>query len=310
MPFWVYMDKKALIIAVVIVAVLVAGAVSIVITNQPKSPQQTPTPTPTPTAEPTANPTATPTETQTATPNPTPTPTPTTSASQYTYTIVKTYPHDTSAFTEGLVYDNGTLFESTGGWGNSSLRRVDLETGHVLQQTNLSSEFFGEGLAVVGDSLVQLTWQSKVGFVFDKETFDVEGNFTYQTEGWGLTYDGTHLIMSDGSATLYFLDPATHQKTGEVTVTDGGTQVANLNELEYVNGDVYANVWMQQKIAIINPQTGQVKGWIDLTGIYQTPSGNPDAVLNGIAYDKAGDRLFVTGKDWSNLYQIKINPIG
>ncbi|MGD6853224.1 MAG: glutaminyl-peptide cyclotransferase [Candidatus Bathyarchaeia archaeon] len=306
------MNRKALIIAVAVVAVLVAGAFSVVLTNQPQTPQQTPTPTPTPTATSTANPTATPTQT-TATPHPTPTPTPTPSQStalQYTYTVVNTYPHDTSAFTEGLVYDKGALFESTGGWGTSSLRRVDLETGHVLQQTNLASEFFGEGLAAVGDSLVQLTWQNHVGFVYDKETFDVEGNFTYQTDGWGLTYDGTHLIMSDGSANLYFLDSTTYQKTGEVTVTDGGTPVANLNELEYINGDVYANVWMQQKIAIINPQTGQVKGWIDLTGLYQTPSSNPDAVLNGIAYDKAGDRLFVTGKDWPNLYQIEIKPIG
>lgn len=223
----------------------------------------------------------------------------------YTYSVVKTYPHDSSAFTEGLVFDNGVLYESTGIYGSSSLRRVALDNGSVLQEVLLPADYFGEGLTVVNGSLVQLTWQNNTGFVYDK-TFGLVGNFSYSTEGWGLTYDGSRLIMSDGSSNLFFLDPVTFQKVGQVSVHDGNSSVTNINELEYVNGDVYANIWMQQKIAIINPQTGQVKGWIDLTGIYQ--SSDPNAVLNGIAYDSKTDRLFVTGKDWPNLYQITIKP--
>jgi glutaminyl-peptide cyclotransferase len=238
-----------------------------------------------------------------------------TKPTQYTYSIVKTYPHDTSAFTEGLVYDNGSLYESTGGYGAmfgfsssdiSSLRRVDLETGNVTKEILMPSNYFGEGLAVVNDSLIQLTWQNGIGFIYNKETLTLEGNFSYQTEGWGLTYNGTELIMSDGTSNLYFLDPCTFQKTGQITVHDGNTSVTNINELEYINGDVYANIWLTQKIAIINPQTGTVKGWIDLTGLYQ--SNNQDSVLNGIAYDLQTNRLFVTGKNWPYLYQITIKP--
>jgi glutaminyl-peptide cyclotransferase len=222
----------------------------------------------------------------------------------YTYSIVKTYPHDSAAFTEGLVFDNGVLYESTG--ESSSLRRVDLESGNVLQKVNLPVEYFGEGLAVVNDSLVQLTWQNHIGFVYDKETFGLVGNFTYSTEGWGLTYDGSRLIMSDGSSNLYFFDPVSFQKIGQINVHDGNTKVTNVNELEYVNGDVYANIWQEQKIAIINPENGQVKGWIDLTGLHQ--SSNLDEVLNGIAYDSKTGNLYVTGKDWPNLYQIALKP--
>jgi glutamine cyclotransferase len=224
----------------------------------------------------------------------------------YTYKIVNTYPHDTAAFTEGLVFNNGVLYESTGTFKSSpsSLRQVNLETGEVQQEILLSSEYFGEGLTVVDDALIQLTWQSNIGFIYDKETFVLQGNFSYDSEGWGLTYNGSELIMSDGSSNLYLLNPTTFQKTGQVNVHDGNTSITNINELEYVNGDVYANIWMQQKIAIINPQTGAVKGWIDLTGIYQ--SNNVDEVLNGIAYDSSTRRLFVTGKDWPNLYQITI----
>lgn len=222
----------------------------------------------------------------------------------YKYHIAATYPHDTSAFTQGLDYDSGFLYESTGGFGSSSLRRVNLETGQVLQQIWLMGNYFGEGLAVVDGSLVQLTWTNGVGFVYDKETLALMSNFSYSTEGWGLTYDGNRLIMSDGSSNLYFLDPDTFQRVDQVTVREGDTQITDLNELEYVNGDVYANIWHQQKIAIINLQTGQVKGWIDLAGIYQPQSF--EDVLNGIAYDEAGSRLFVTGKNWPNLYQITI----
>ena len=223
----------------------------------------------------------------------------------YKYHVAATYPHDTSAFTQGLDYDSGFLYESTGGFGSSSLRRVNLETGEVLQQIWLMDNYFGEGLAVVDGSLVQLTWTNGIGFVYDKETLALRSNFSYSTEGWGLTYDGKRLIMSDGSSNLYFLDPETFQRVSQVTVRDGNTTVTELNELEYLNGDVYANIWHQQKIAIINPQTGQVKGWIDLAGIYQPQSF--EDVLNGIAYDEAGGRLFVTGKNWPNIYQITLS---
>ena len=224
----------------------------------------------------------------------------------YGYTVVEAYPHDTSAFTEGLVIDNGVLYESAGGYGASVLRRVDLVTGEVLAQVELSDEFFGEGLVVVDGLLVQLTWESNVGFIYDEETLSLLGNFTYSTDGWGLTYDGNELIMSDGTSKLYFLDPVTYQKTGEVTVYDGETLLERINELEFVNGDVYANIWYEQKIAIINPETGQVKGYIDLNGIYQ--ASNPESTLNGIAYDQNTGKLYITGKNWPNLYQITIKP--
>ena len=165
------------------------------------------------------------------------------------------------------MFDNGVLYESTG--LSSSLRRVDLESGNVLQKISLSEEYFGEGLTVVNDSLVQLTWQNHIGFIYDKSTFSLLGNFSYDTEGWGLTYDGNRLIMSDGSSNTDFPRPNYLSEKGQVIVHDGNTSVTNINELEYVNGDVYANIWLQQKIAIINPQNGEVKGWIDLTGIYQ-----------------------------------------
>jgi len=170
----------------------------------------------------------------------------------------------------------------------------------------LPVQYFGEGLTVVNSSLVQLTWQNNIGFIYDKETLGLLGNFSYSNEGWGLTYGGDKLIMSDGTSNLTFLDPVTFQKVGQISVHDGNTPVTNINELEYVNGDIYANIWLQQKIVIINPQTGQVKGWIDLSGIYK--SDDPNAVLNGIAYDSQTNRLFVTGKDWPNLYQITIAP--
>ena len=226
----------------------------------------------------------------------------------YTYAIVKTYPHDANAFTEGLVYSDGFLYESTGINGNSSLRRVDLTTGIVQQQIVLPSQYFGEGITIVGNKIIQLTWQSHIGFIYDKTTFSLLGNFSYPTEGWGLTYDGKHLIMSDGSDNLYFLDQTTFQRTGQVTVHNGNTTVVNVNELEYVDGEVYANIWQTNNIAIINPQTGQIRGLIDLAGLPEEKYQNLDAVLNGIAYDKTNNKLFVTGKDWQNLYQIKLIP--
>ena len=293
------MKKQYVAVAIFVLTVLVVAFLAVSLSGLP--PFNGSSPTPTPTQIP-----STPTSSQTSTPKPSSTQTPSTANGPtiYTYKIVKTYPHDTSAFTEGLVFDNGVLYESTG--KSSSLRRVDLEGGNVLQKVSLPEEYFGEGLTVINDSLVQLTWQNYIGFIYDKSSFSLQGNFSYSTEGWGLTYDGNRLIMSDGSSNLYFLNPVTFQKTGQVIVRDGNISVTNINELEYVNGDVYANIWLQQKIAIINPQNGVVKGWIDLSGIYQ--SNNIDDVLNGIAYDSATGRLFVTGKDWPKLYQITITP--
>jgi glutamine cyclotransferase len=222
----------------------------------------------------------------------------------YTYEIIKTYPHDEKAFTEGLAFDNGVLYESTGLYGNSTLRRVQLETGKTLQVYALQNQFFGEGITIVDNRIIQLTWQSHVGFVYDKNTFDVLQEYNYSTEGWGITNDGNQLIMSDGTANLILLDPRTFEKIGQVQV-HSSDPVTNLNELEYVNGKVYANIWKTRKIAIINLQNGRVEGWIDLTGLPGSQDGDPNSVLNGIAYDAVLDRLFVTGKMWPWLYEIK-----
>ncbi len=222
------------------------------------------------------------------------------------YSVINVYPHDTAAFTEGLVYADGFLYESTGLNGASSLRRTNLTSGEVVQEIELSSQFFGEGIALVNDTIIQLTWQSHIGFIYNKETFELLGNFSYSTEGWGLTFDGVHLIMSDGSDKLYFLDPVTFQQVSQVQVHDGNVSVRNLNELEYIKGDIYANIFQQRKIAVINPETGQVKGWVDLSDLSGQPQFNGENVLNGIAYDAKGDRLFVTGKDWPQLYQIRL----
>ncbi len=224
----------------------------------------------------------------------------------YTYSIVNRYHHDPTAFTEGLVYENGVLYESTGLFGPSSLRKVALETGTVLQEVSLGDDLFGEGITIFGDRIIQLTWQSEKGFAYDKVSFNVTEVFSYRGEGWGITHDETRLIMSNGSSTLSFLDPSTFNVVRTVQVHDGDTPIENLNELEYVNGDIYANVWLQDRIAIINIQTGQVKGWINLTGMYNAQNADPDNVLNGIAYDAQGERLFVTGKRWSQLFEIKL----
>jgi glutamine cyclotransferase len=226
---------------------------------------------------------------------------------RYGYDVIKVYPHDENAFTQGLVIENGVLYEGTGLYGNSSLRQVDLGTGEVLQIYALPDQFFGEGITVFDDEIVQLTWKSKTGFVYDRTSFELLREFEYPTEGWGITYDGGNLIMSDGTSTLYFLNPETFEEVGQVDVHDSnGNPVTNLNELEYINGKVYANIWKEDEIAIINPNTGQVTGWIDLTGIYNQENLDSNSVLNGIAYDAEGDRLFVTGKMWSQLFQIKL----
>jgi glutamine cyclotransferase len=225
-------------------------------------------------------------------------------AQNYTYTVINTYPHDPNAFTEGLFYADGFLYESTGLNGLSSLRRVNLASGEVLQDFSLSNQFFGEGAALVGDTIIQLTYQERIGFVYDKTSFDLLKNFSYPTEGWGLTFDGENLIMSDGSSSLYFLDPVTFQQVRTVQVQDGNVSVSRLNELEYVNGDVYANIYEQTKIVVINPETGAIKAWVDLGGLQDAAANS--GVLNGIAYDSEGERVFVTGKNWPKLFEVKI----
>ena len=220
--------------------------------------------------------------------------------------IVKTYPHDPQAFTQGLLFDGGFLYESTGREGSSSVRKVDLETGGVVRIQRLSPVYFGEGLALIGGKLIQLTWLHGKGFVYDKETFRLEREFNFAPQGWGLASDGKRLILSDGTPELRFLDPATFKETGRLTVTDGGMPVENLNELEVVRGEILANIWMKSVIARIDPATGRVKGWLDLDAVARPHVGaDTDAVLNGIAYDAKGDRLFVTGKLWPRLYEIR-----
>jgi len=228
---------------------------------------------------------------------------------RYTYEVVNAYPHDPDAFTQGLVYRDGVLYEGTGKEGSSSLRRVRLETGEVIDSVALDDNLFGEGIALCGENVVQLTWRSHIGFIYDRESLEPAGSFTYETEGWGLTCDGTHLIMSDGTARLHFRDPETFDVQGYVTVHDGATEVGNLNELEYINGQVYANVWPTDSIAVIDPSDGRVAAWLDLSGLRATrPATGRVDVLNGIAYDAENDRLFVTGKWWPWLFEIDLMP--
>ena len=230
----------------------------------------------------------------------------------YSYKVVKSYPHDREAFTQGLVYDDGVLYEGTGLNGRSDLRRVDLETGNVLQERDLDAQYFGEGVTTLGNKAYQITWQSNVGFVYDKTSFELLEQFDYPTEGWGLTDDGSRLIMSDGTARLYFLDPETLDQIGFIDVRDGTTPVTSLNELEYIQGSIYANVWQTDRIAEISPETGLVTAWIDLQGLLPAADRTPPVdVLNGIAYDAQADRLFVTGKLWPRLFEIDlIKPCG
>jgi glutamine cyclotransferase len=237
--------------------------------------------------------------------------TPALGAPLYTYEVVNTYPHDRQAFTQGLVYEDGYLYEGTGLRGHSSLRKVELETGEVVRKLDLSADLFGEGVTIFEDRIVQLTWQSNVGFVYgyDRGSFELLGEFGYPTEGWGITHDGKRLIMSDGGPNLRFLDPETFEEIGRVEVLDGDSQVVRLNELEYVDGEVFANVWQTDRIARIEPETGRVTGWIDLSGLLDEEDREiPVDVLNGIAYDSEEDRLFVTGKLWPKLFEIEIVP--
>jgi glutaminyl-peptide cyclotransferase len=222
-------------------------------------------------------------------------------------TIINTFPHDPQAFCQGLVFRDGFLYEGTGNYGESSLRKVELETGKVLQRHDLAADLFGEGIVFWEDRLIQLTWKNRTAIYYDLASFRELQRLPYQGEGWGLTYDGRQLIMSDGTATLRFIDPTTFAVQREMTVRDGNRRVSQLNELEYVEGEVYANIWYEDRIARISPTTGRVLGWIDLSRLW--PAGqrpHRDAVLNGIAYDAQRQRLFVTGKDWPKLFEIRM----
>ncbi len=236
------------------------------------------------------------------------------SAPVYTYRLITPYPHDPAAFTQGLVWQDGNLYEGTGRYGQSSLRRVNLETGGVEQMVSLPETYFGEGIVVWEDKIIQITWQEQTAFVYDRETFAQVGQFSYETEGWGITHDGRRLIMSDGTNTLFFRDPDTFAETGQVQVMDGSVPITRLNELEFIEGEglqgeVWANIWQTDRIARINPETGQVTGWVDLTGLRPPETlADSNAVLNGIAYDAENGRLFVTGKLWPTLFEIDVIP--
>lgn len=228
----------------------------------------------------------------------------------YDFKVLRSYPHDAQAFTEGLLYRDGFLYESTGLNGKSSIRKVNLETGKVLQSKDIPPQYFGEGLTVWDDTLVGLTWQTQTGFVFDLKTFELRNQFAYPGEGWGLTQNGKELIMSDGTPTLRFLDPKTFLEVRRVKVTADGIAVAQINELEVVDGEVYANLWHTNTIARIDPANGKIVGWIDLGKLYPDAGKgrNGENVLNGIAYDAEKKRLFVTGKLWPKIYEIKLVP--
>ncbi len=225
----------------------------------------------------------------------------------YGYEVVNSWPHDTKAFTQGLVFHDGALLESTGQNGLSTLRRVELKTGKVLKKVDVPAQYFAEGVTLLGGKIYQLTWQHGRGFIYDPENFQRVGEFRYDGEGWGLTQDGESLILSDGTSQIRFIDPETFQLRRTLSVRDGGQPLREINELEYVKGEIWANVWHKDMVARIDPRTGGVVGWIDLKGLLAPgEAGDPEAVLNGIAYDEAGDRLFVTGKLWPKLFEIRL----
>jgi glutamine cyclotransferase len=224
----------------------------------------------------------------------------------FTYTVVRSYPHDPAAFTQGLQWVDGFLYEGTGNHGASSIRKVRLETGEVLQQRDLAEQYFGEGIVVRRNELFQLTYKTEIGFVYDRETFAPKRTFRYQGEGWGLTDTGAHLVMSDGTDGLRLLDPASLKEVRRLPVTAAGTPVKNLNELEWVKGEIFANIWMTDYVARVDPATGQVTGWIDFRNLLPPRDRAKADVLNGIAYDASGDRLFVTGKWWPRLFEVTL----
>lgn len=229
-------------------------------------------------------------------------------APNVTPVVVKTYPHDPSAFTQGLTLDDGWLYEGTGGYGRSSIRRIDLDSGQVAQLATLDRAYFGEGIAILDERLYQLTWQQGTVFVYDVKSFHPLARFRYAGEGWGLTTDGELLIVSDGSNELRYFEPADFTVVRTVAVTDGGTPVVRLNELEYINGEIWANVWGEERIARIDPRSGKVLAWLDLSGLHPRDRRGMDDVLNGIAYDAAANRVFVTGKHWPRLFELRVEP--
>ena len=227
------------------------------------------------------------------------------------YTVINSYPHDPEAFTQGLVYHDGRLYEGTGLRGRSTVRIVELETGDVTRIHHMPPEYFGEGITILGDTIIQVTWQSRVGFVYERYSLEVLDTFEITTEGWGLTHDGTSLILSDGTSTLHFLDPETFQETWTVQVHDGDEEVSLINELEYIDGVVYANIWKTDLIARIDPLSGSVIGWLDLGGLKDHIEDRSSIdVLNGIAYDDETGHLLVTGKLWPLLFEIEVTPSG
>jgi len=231
------------------------------------------------------------------------------SSATWTYETVNTFDHDPAAFTQGLVFEDGVLYEGTGLNGQSELRKVELKTGKVLQSHKLPDRFFGEGITIFEDRIIQLTYLSRVGFVYDKNTFEQLEEFKYPTEGWGLTHDGKHLIMSDGTPMIYFLDPRSFARVRKIMVRDQDEAVWWVNELEYIDGEIYANVWPGDRIARIDPETGQIIGWIDCQGLLTAQDKHAEIdVFNGIAHDPATGRLFVTGKCWPKLFEIKLVP--
>jgi glutamine cyclotransferase len=226
---------------------------------------------------------------------------------KYGYKVIHSYPHDRDAFTQGLVYDKGVLFEGTGQEASSSLREVSLETGNVNRQLNLDGSLFGEGIAIYGDRLFQVTWQNRVGFVYDKSTFKQKNKIFYSTEGWGLTTINDKIVLSDGTNVIYFFDPETFTVVSKIEVYDNKEKIDSLNELEFINGEIWANIWMTDKIARIDPVSGKINGYIDLKGIMNDPDTDTSVkVLNGIAFDKMNNRIFVTGKNWPKLFEIKV----
>lgn len=227
----------------------------------------------------------------------------------YGYKVINTYPHDPHAFTQGLLTDKGKLYESTGLKGRSTLREVDIKTGEVIKSYNLPTKYFGEGITIVNGKIVHLTWRSETGFAYNTADLKPIGRFKYEGEGWGITFDGKHIIMSNGTPVLKFLDPHTYKVVGEIEVYDENGDLGMLNELEYIDGEIYANIWAEERVARIDPNTGRVTGWIDLSGLLtQEDKKKRVDVLNGIAYDKENKRLLVTGKLWPKLFEIQIVP--
>ena len=226
------------------------------------------------------------------------------------YRAVRWYPHDPGAYTQGLVISDGVLYEGTGLYGSSSIRKVDLATGRVLEIRPLDSQYFGEGVTILNGRAYQLTWKSRTAFVYDASTLELLAERFYPTEGWGLTTDGTRLILSDGTATLRYVDPETFDTVGQVEVVSGSTPVERLNELEFIDGHIYANVWGSDSLAVIIPESGLVESWIDLSGLLSRDEATRAEVLNGIAWDPATRKLYVTGKLWPKLFEIEVMPTG